>query len=270
MDLHALDQHRGATNVGQMVAFWRTRTGSKSSARSAKPSTCATRLVASSAPETPCVPLTVGSCRISTSKWGRTLTELLSSTLSTIHRRVDELRRDFNSCPSKYVCGESDLSDELFALLRSDFSALEEIKNIYVWDGKPMPRGLHFLTRRLHSEVRLAGSSIDLAVLDLTHVTVSIDPKGRFSHFQLVEDGEKGEHVFIEVKASRTNRGQLGRKRWRSLIEKDIAKSNRISEGHCLVICFEFDDLLGDAAIAALHERARPNVKLLYCKNPRK
>jgi hypothetical protein len=104
---------------------------------------------------------------------------------------------------------------------------------------------------------------VDIAVLDLASVTVGINSRGRFGYVQLKE----GEHIFVELKTSRTNRCQAhSRKTWAAAIRNDIRKLARYKH-RCFMVCFDFSDFLDAKAIRQLKRTATANVKLEYFVN---
>ena len=139
---------------------------------------------------------------------------------SVVRKRIEQLHRTFDKCPSIYL-NESDLQAELFALLLQDFGETQRIENVSVWGPSRGCVPLPFMTRRLHCELLLPDGRVDLAVLDLAHVRFAMNSLGRFGHVQM----EDGDHVFVEIKASRTNRSAITCSgTWTQLIKSDIEK----------------------------------------------
>jgi len=186
----------------------------------------------------------------------------MDGTLSRIRECITNLQGKFLSCPSLYF-NESDLQSELYALLLKHFDERKEITNVFVWGtDNPMPTS-KCLSRSLHSELLLYNGRIDLAILDLDNVRFAMNSRGRFGHIQVQE----GSHVFIEIKASRTNRSNISsRNVWLNLILADIEKLNQY-EHPCFMLSFDFNKLLDDSSVVLLKKRARKNVEVLYARS---
>lgn len=179
--------------------------------------------------------------------------------IASIRECIARLRESFASRPAMYF-NESDLQSELFALLLDRFGDASSIANVFVWGTSAPKRTRQCISRRLHSELLLPEGRIDLALLDMAHVRLALNSRGRFGHIQL----EKGNHVFIEIKASRTNRSRIrSRRAWKNLILSDIKKLNNYTHT-CFLLCFDFNSLLTVPSVACLKRRANPNVELLY------
>ena len=106
---------------------------------------------------------------------------------------------------------EADIQAELFSRLLVGFGDHFKIPNRQVWGVSKQPLTRSCITRRLHSELLLPEGRIDIAIVDPAAVHLGINSKGRFGHIQLSE----GDHIFIEIKASRTNRSSItSRNQW--------------------------------------------------------
>ena len=186
----------------------------------------------------------------------------MSNDLELVRQGIDELIKGVEANPLTYF-GESDLQSELFAVLLNSFGDKERIGNVFVWgtdDPKPLAP---CLSRRLHSELLLPEGRIDIAILDLSKVRVGINSKGRFGYVQL----EPGEHIFIEIKASRTNRSSVGSKnQWIQLIREDIERLSAYSHLG-IVLCFDFNKLLNENEVIDLTRFTPQNVQLRYVQD---
>jgi hypothetical protein len=182
--------------------------------------------------------------------------------IALTRKTIQELGDRFRASPARFF-NESDLQSELFTLLLEEYGNEEEMTDTRVWGtDKPRPLKKAF-TRPLHSELLLPQGRIDLAILDLKKVTFAVNSRGRYGHIQL----QRGKHIFIEIKASRTNRSYISsRKRWVGQLASDINKLNHYSHA-CFLACFDFNLHLDDAAIARLKESARENIELLYFRD---
>jgi hypothetical protein len=187
--------------------------------------------------------------------------------IAFIRQAIQELGDRFTASPTRFF-NESDLQSELFTLLLEKYGMEEEMTDTGAW-GTEKTRSLKRVTTRpLHSELLLENRRIDLAVLDLRQVTFRVNSKGRFGYIQLQRGNNN--HVFIEIKSSRTNRSYISsRKGWVGQLASDIDKLNRLSHySHvCFLACFDFNLYLDDAAVAHLRESGRENVELLYFKD---
>lgn len=152
-------------------------------------------------------------------------------------------------------------------MLLKRYDKEEEIKNIFVWGTRRSRTTRKVFSRRLHSELLLPEGRIDLAVLDLDNVRFAVNSKGRYGHIQL----QKGNHIFIEIKASRTNRSCISSKnRWFKSILSDIKKLKYHSQKyahHCFIACFDFSSLLDDDSVTSLKKQTNKNVELLYFRD---
>jgi|SRR5271155_748078 len=176
-------------------------------------------------------------------------------------RCIETLRSNVLSNPLCYF-SESDLQSELFALLLSEFPSVLPITNTSVWGTLNPKRLRRCCSRRVHSELLLPEGRIDVAVLDLEKVRLAANSRGRFGHIQL----QDGEHIFIELKSTRTNRSVVSSvHRWNRLLEADIQRLNRYSH-QCFLLCFDFCGLLPDSQTESLRKCANPNVELIYVK----
>jgi hypothetical protein len=178
---------------------------------------------------------------------------------------IDRLCKNFSDNSLLYF-SESDLQSELFSLLLHELPLDTMIPNISVWGTQRAPAVRPCISRTLHTELHLPEGRIDLAVLDLAWVTMSVNSRGRFGHIQLRDGG----HVFIEVKASRSNRSQVTSKpAWVKSIRSDIIKLNRYTH-LCFLLCFDFSGMLTEKEIEALKTGANQNVTIRYFIDPRK
>lgn len=163
---------------------------------------------------------------------------------------------------SNIYFSESDLQSNLFALLLEKFDAKDELKT-FVWGTDNPKKVKKVITRKLHSELLLPEGRIDLAVLDLEKTVFAVNSKGRNPGIRV----EKGNHIFIEIKASRTNRSSITSKnRWYELILSDIEKLNRYTS-QCFMLCFDYEHLLGENEISSIRDNANNNVDLHYIKS---
>ena len=186
----------------------------------------------------------------------------IEDTLTCVRECISQIQDKFNAYPALYF-NESDLQCELFALLLDRFGDNCEISNVFVWGTDKITRTRQCISRRVHSELLLPGGRIDLAILDLSHVRFAMNSRGRFGHIQL----EPGGHVFIEIKASRTNRSSITSKNsWIQSIERDIDNLNAHAY-RSFMLCFDFGGILDDLTIARLIARKRENVEFLYFTN---
>lgn len=186
----------------------------------------------------------------------------LEETLSCIRECISEIQEKFSLYPVLYF-NESDLQCELFGLLLDRLGDNCKITNIFIWGTDEIKRTRQCISRRVHSELLLPEGRIDLAVLDLEHVRFAINSRGNFGYVQL----EQGDHIFIEIKASRTNRSTITSKTsWMNLILLDIEKLNSYPY-RCFMLCFDFAGILDDSTVASLMSRTKQNVEFLYFKN---
>lgn len=178
---------------------------------------------------------------------------------------IDRLGKNFSDNSLLYF-SESDLQSELFSLLLHELPPETMIPNISVWGTQRAPVVRPCISRTLHTELHLPEGRIDLAVLDFAGVTMSVNSRGRFGHIQL----QDGYHIFIEVKASRSNRSQVTSKTaWIKSIRSDIVKLNKYTH-LCFLLCFDFSGILTKNEIEALKVGANQNVTIRYFVNPRR
>lgn len=186
----------------------------------------------------------------------------MTQTLRSVRQSIDDLIKSAKANPVMYF-GESDLQSELFSILRDRLNTNKELKKIFVWGTQSPKPTRSVLSRPLHSELLLPEGRIDLAILDLDKVRMAINSKGRFGHIQL----EPGQHVFIEIKASRTNRSSVSsRSRWIRLILADVEKLRAYSHP-CFLLCFDFNRLLDDDAVVSLGQDKPTNLELSYVRD---
>ena len=182
-------------------------------------------------------------------------------TLRLVRESIEELKQVVIANPVMYF-GESDIQSELFSILLARFNTEEEIKKVFVWGTNSPKTPQMVFSRRLHSELLLPNGRIDLAILDLDNVRMGINSKGRFGHIQI----EPGRHVFIEIKASRTNRSSISsRNRWVQLISADINKLRAYSHP-CFILCFDFNRLLDGDAVSTLLQGTPENIEVSYVR----
>ncbi len=183
----------------------------------------------------------------------------MKNNLSFTRKCIRNLSDNFRANPDLYF-NESDLQSCLFAMLLKRFNGENEIKNINVWGTDKKRTVKTVSTRKLHSELLLPEGRIDLAVLELESIRFAVNSKGRNPGFQV----EEGNHIFIEIKASRTNRSNIfSKNRWYSLIASDIEKLNKYTN-QCFMVCFDFNLLLGDLEVSSLREKAHKNIEIFY------
>ncbi len=186
----------------------------------------------------------------------------IKETRTCVRECTSEIQEKFNLYPALYF-NESDLQCELFALLLDRLGDNCEINNVFVWGTDKIKQTRQCISRRVHSELLLPGGRIDLAVLDLAHVRFAMNSRGRFGHIQL----ERGDQVFIEIKASRTNRSSItSRNSWIRSIERDIDNLND-HRYRSFMLCFDFSGVLDDPTVARLKRRAKKNIEFLYFTN---
>jgi translation initiation factor IF-1 len=182
--------------------------------------------------------------------------------LLVVRQRIERLKENVTVHPFCYL-NESDLQAELFALLLPDFSSPCVMKNTFVW-GTDSPKPLRdFCSRRLHSELLLPEGRIDLAILDTQKIKLSVSSRGRFGHIQF----EEGDHIFIELKATRTNRSRIRSiPAWKTLLAADVEKLNRYTH-RCFLLCFDFEGVMSESDIPTLTTAAKPHVEVLYFRD---
>lgn len=183
----------------------------------------------------------------------------MKNNLSFTRECIHNLSENFRINPDLYF-NESDLQSCLFALLLKKFNGENEINNINVWGTDKKKKVRTVSTRKLHSELLLPEGRIDLAVLEIENIRFAVNSRGRNPGFQV----EEGNHIFIEIKASRTNRSNISSKnRWYKLIASDIEKLNKYTN-KCFMLCFDFNLLLGDWEVSSLKEKAHENIEIFY------
>ena len=95
--------------------------------------------------------------------------------------------------------------------------------------------------------------SVAISILDPNAVFLGINSKGRFGYIQLSD----GQHIFIEIKASRTNRSSVtSRNKWSELIYKDLEKLSKHGN-NSFMLCFDFDNLMDMESIDKLKQYSR-------------
>lgn len=182
-----------------------------------------------------------------------------------IEECIDHLGKSFSDSSALYF-SESDLQSELFSLLLHALPSEAIISNKSVWGTQKTPLVRPCISRALHSELHLPEGRIDLAVLDLARVAMHVNSRGRFGHIQL----QPGGHVFVEIKASRSNRSQVTSKpAWFKSIHSDIVKLNRYKH-LCFLLCFDFSGILSVQDIENLKAEANRNVTIRYFIDPHK
>lgn len=175
---------------------------------------------------------------------------------------IEKISENFYRNAYMYFC-ESDLQSNLFALLLEKFGQEKELKRIFVWGTDKPKKAKIIITRKLHSELLLPEGRIDLAVLDLEGTEFAMNSKGRNPGIRIKE----GNHIFIEIKASRTIRSSITSKnRWTKLISSDIEKLNRY-KNKCFMVCFDYEHLLDENEITSLQNKANKNLELHYIKS---
>jgi hypothetical protein len=182
--------------------------------------------------------------------------------LQVVRQRMERLKKNVAVHPFCYL-NESDLQAELFALLLPDFSTPCLMTNTAVW-GTDSPKPLRdFCSRRLHSELLLPEGRIDLAILDTSKIIFSVNSQGRFGHIQF----EEGDHIYIELKATRTNRSSTRSiPAWKALLAADVEKLNRYKH-RCFLLCFDFGSIMSESDIPTLMAAAKPHVEVLYFRD---
>ncbi len=175
---------------------------------------------------------------------------------------IRKISETFSKNPDIYFC-ESDLQSDLFALLAEKLNKEVEIKNTFMW-GTDKPKNLRKVsTRKLHSELLLPEGRIDLAVLDLDRTVFTVNANGHNPGIRIKD----GNHIFIEIKASRTSRSSIPSKnRWYKLIISDIEKLNKYTN-QCYMLCFDFSHILNEHEISSIHDQANNNIEFHYIKN---
>ena len=91
----------------------------------------------------------------------------------------------------------------------------------------------------------------------------AVNSKGRNPGIRI----NNGNHIFIEIKASRTSRSSITSKsKWNKLILSDIEKLNKY-KNPCFMICFEYEHILDENEIASIQEKANSNIEFHYIKS---
>jgi len=184
----------------------------------------------------------------------------ITNSVAQIKNCIDEISSSFHDT-SYLFFNESDLQSYLFSLLLKDFNAEYEL-NTSVW-GTDKPKKVNkIITRRLHSEFLLPDGRVDLAVLDLNAARFAVNSKGRNPGIRI----NKGNHAFIEIKASQTSRSIISKSQWKKLIIKDIYKLNKY-ENISFMLCFDYSNILNENEIELIRQKANVNVELHYIKN---
>jgi len=158
---------------------------------------------------------------------------------------------------------ESDIQCQLYTALLPLFGDIEPVSNTSIW-GTAKPRTLKSISsKRLHSELLLPEGRIDLAILDLSATRFAFNSKGRFGHTQL----ESGNHVFIEIKVSRTHRSRIAtQSRWLQLLHSDIQKL-RAYPWLSFLLAYDFDFQLSQEHINEISRQAGSHTRFLYLKD---
>lgn len=184
-------------------------------------------------------------------------------TLAFTRDCILKIEERFRDNPSIYF-NESDIQADLFSMLLAKFRRPIRIKKILLYGTIKQKPLKPIFTRRLHSELLLPEGRIDLAILDLNNIKFAMNSRGKYGHIQL----EKGEHVFIEIKSSRTNRSSISSKHeWKKLILKDIEKLNKYTcQG--FLLCFDYRDILEEKDVLFLRKKVTKNVEFIYCISP--
>lgn len=186
----------------------------------------------------------------------------MKESISYIRKCIAEINNRFCQYPSLFF-NESDIQSELFALLLKKFGNKTEIKNTSVWGTNKIKKTKKCFTKKLHSELLLPNGRIDIVILDLDSIRFAMNSQGNFGYIQL----EDGNHIFIEIKASRTNRSNISsKKKWYDLIASDIKKLNQYTHP-CFILCFDFKNILDKTMINSLEKITKKNVELVYLKN---
>jgi hypothetical protein len=103
---------------------------------------------------------------------------------------------------------------------------------------------------------------IDLAIIDVENTVFAVNSKGKNPGFRVQE----GNHIFIELKSSRTSRSSITSKNeWKKLILSDIEKLNKYSNS-CHMLCFDYSHILNDEEVSFIHNQTNKNVELHYIK----
>lgn len=171
----------------------------------------------------------------------------MNNDLDIVQNEIKLLGEHFSKYPFKYF-NESDIQSDLYSRLLVKFGEPVNITDRRVWSVGKQPLTRDCITRRLHSELLIPGGRIDIVILDPNAVSLSINSKGRFGHIQLSD----GKHIFIEIKASRTNRSSTNsRNKWSELIYKDLEKLSKHGN-YSFMLCFDFDNLMDKESVEKL------------------
>jgi len=181
-------------------------------------------------------------------------------TLKFIRECISKVQEKFQKYPTLYL-NESDIQSDLFSMLSIKLGEPIRINKIFMWGTSEKKPNKPIFSMRIHSELLLPEGRIDLAILDLKNTKSAMNSRGRYGYISI----EQGNHIFIEIKSSRTNRSKItSRNKWKELILKDIDKLNKYSYP-CFLLCFDFRDLLKSDDILFLNKKAKENVELVYC-----
>lgn len=185
-----------------------------------------------------------------------------NKSIKLVRECIEKISDDFYRNSYIYFC-ESDLQSYLFTLLLEKFNREGELKSTFVWGTDNPKKVKKIITRRLHSELLLPEGRVDLAILDLDSTIFAVNSKGRNPGIEIVD----GNHIFIEIKASRTSRSSISSKnRWKKLILSDIEKLNRYTN-RCFMLCFDYEHLLDEQKIASIRNKANRNIEIYYIKS---
>ncbi len=176
-----------------------------------------------------------------------------------VREMILDLAVKFKSTPTLFL-NESDLQAELYTKLFSKYGDELEIVKSSVW-GTDTPKVVRKVyTRRLHSELLLPEGRVDLAILDIDNIKIAVNSKGKFGGIRF----ENGNHIFIELKSSRTNRSQVTSKnKWFTLLFEDINKRRHYTNPSFL-ICFDFNGYYDEEKISDLQDNKPSNLEIFY------
>ena len=186
---------------------------------------------------------------------------------NSINRIIDESIKEINEIIYNNpltVFNESDIQCYLYSILLKQFNNFEPVTNIHIWGTYDTPKTVPITTMRVHSELLLPEGRVDLAILDIENAKFAFNSKGKFGYVQF----EGGNHVFIEIKTTRTSRSCIPSiPKWKKLIEDDIEKLKRYESNICYLLCYDFNNYLDDMSIKELSKKAGKNVNLVYIKD---
>lgn len=186
---------------------------------------------------------------------------------NSIIRIIDESINEINEkiCNNPLaVFNESDIQCYLYSILLGRFNNFEQVTNIHIWGTHDAPKTVPIRTMKVHSELLLPEGRVDLAILNIENTKFAFNSKGKFGYVQL----EGGNHVFIEIKTSRTSRSSIPSvPKWKKLIEDDIDKLKRYESNICYLLCYDFNNYLDDRSLKELYKKAGINVNLVYVKD---